>query len=79
MQVPEETLQNAATTSALLEDNLHLTYEELEESRSPSPNNLASKTRNYMTADDDKLLISLVSARPPLYDFRILLKERSRK
>lgn len=31
-----------------------------------------------MTANDDELLISLVSARPPLYDFRIPLKERCR-
>lgn len=34
--------------------------------------------RNYLREDDDELLISLVSARPPLFDMRLPLKQRSR-
>lgn len=37
------------------------------------------EARNYLIAEDDELLITLVSAKPPLYDFRMPLRERSRE
>lgn len=37
------------------------------------------EVRNFLTEADDELLISLVSARPPLFDLRLPLKEPSRE